>query len=902
MRSLAIATAAVAACVFAPVAAANTITVNTTDDVITGSGCSLRAAVVAANDNVATAGCPAGSGADTVSVPAGTYKFTRAGIFENAAKTGDLDISSALTIRGAGSGATVVDAQSLDRVIGIQGGGTVDLEAITLTGGHAPNGDKGPDFNGNPDTAGGNGTTGFDGGGILIDASQTTVTLTDVIVRNNVAGSGGSGGTGFGKDSTASSNDGNGGDGTGGNGGPPGFGGGIANHAKLVLVRSHVTDNAAGNGGNGGIGFAGKANFRAGNHNYGGDGGDGRGGDGGPGGTGGGIYSDTSVIVRSSVIASNKAGTGGNGGLSKGQDGRDATFQGEGGDGGESFAGSAGDGGRGGGLALNLAAGATNEITDTAISSNRAGTGGLAFSSTKAGTNNGGKGGNGAGDPGNGTGPYSAGVNGPGAGGSGGDGGSGGGVYVLGGALTVSRSLLTGNRAGNGTNGQTGQSGDFGEGGRVGVAVGVGFGGSGGKGGSGGGLAGVGPGATIADTTVDGNTAGSAGSGARGVTPDGSAEDPGSGGDAGVGGGLDGSGAKLTVTRATITTNALGTAGTTPEIANGSHNGAAPTGGALRGGGSTLLTASIVSDNAAPRCSGAIADGGSNIDFPADAGCPGTVADPFLGDLVDNGGPTLTRAIAPFSPALDSNTCSSSDQRGVARPTGARCDSGAYELALPVIADQGAVPAGTFAALHATVTPNGGTTSVAFEYGTSASYGTTTGAQSIAGGTTPRTVGGAITGLAPGTTYHWRTRATNEAGTALGPDQSFKTPGVAPAGGIKVVGAPQVAGDGSFLVMIVQVPSAGTLDASATAKVATKGKIAFKGKSTKTLKIGSFRAKPKKAGRVKIKLKFTRAARKILKKRSLKAAVKIKFTPKGKTKATTKTVTVKLPKTKKKRR
>src|SRR3954453_1281910 len=108
MRSLARAMAAVVAFVFAPVAAANTITVDTKDDVITGSGCSLRAAVVAANDDVATAGCPAGSGTDKVQVPGGTYKFTRAGIFENGSKTGDLDISSPLTIRGAGSGATVV--------------------------------------------------------------------------------------------------------------------------------------------------------------------------------------------------------------------------------------------------------------------------------------------------------------------------------------------------------------------------------------------------------------------------------------------------------------------------------------------------------------------------------------------------------------------------------------------------------------------------------------------------------------------------------------------------------------------------------------------------------------------------------------------------------------------------
>ena len=55
--------------------------------------------------------------------------------------------------------------------------------------------------------------------------------------------------------------------------------------------------------------------------------------------------------------------------------------------------------------------------------------------------------------------------------------------------------------------------------------------------------------------------------------------------------------------------------------------------------------------------------------------------DPLLGPLSDNGGPTLTMALLPGSPAIDAGTavCVSTDQRGVTRPQGAACEIGAYE-------------------------------------------------------------------------------------------------------------------------------------------------------------------------------------------------------------------------------
>lgn len=61
------------------------------------------------------------------------------------------------------------------------------------------------------------------------------------------------------------------------------------------------------------------------------------------------------------------------------------------------------------------------------------------------------------------------------------------------------------------------------------------------------------------------------------------------------------------------------------------------------------------------------------------AGVPPIVADPLLGPLQNNGGPTETRAPLPGSPAIGARTagCSGVDQRGVARTK--PCDLGAYE-------------------------------------------------------------------------------------------------------------------------------------------------------------------------------------------------------------------------------
>lgn len=87
---------------------------------------------------------------------------------------------------------------------------------------------------------------------------------------------------------------------------------------------------------------------------------------------------------------------------------------------------------------------------------------------------------------------------------------------------------------------------------------------------------------------------------------------------------------------------------------------------------------------------------GRNIDSGTDCLLSDTLAgeadqantNPMLGPLQNNGGPTMTLALAPGSPARDKVPdsgagCPGTDQRGVPRPQGPACDIGAFELQVP---------------------------------------------------------------------------------------------------------------------------------------------------------------------------------------------------------------------------
>lgn len=87
------------------------------------------------------------------------------------------------------------------------------------------------------------------------------------------------------------------------------------------------------------------------------------------------------------------------------------------------------------------------------------------------------------------------------------------------------------------------------------------------------------------------------------------------------------------------------------------------------------------------------------------------------------------------------------------------------------------------ATLNGLLTDDGGEAcDVWFEYGTDTGYGTSTSVQS--GFITGQSFSAVVTGLLPGTVYHYRAAARNSYGTSYGSDMSFVTPAlVLPATG-----------------------------------------------------------------------------------------------------------------------
>ncbi len=78
------------------------------------------------------------------------------------------------------------------------------------------------------------------------------------------------------------------------------------------------------------------------------------------------------------------------------------------------------------------------------------------------------------------------------------------------------------------------------------------------------------------------------------------------------------------------------------------------------------------------------------------------------------------------------------------------------------------------AILNGTVNPNGLTTTVAFQYGKRANYGSITANRTYTGNTT-QSVSVRIPRLRPNTTYHFRLVETNNGGASYGSDRTFRT-------------------------------------------------------------------------------------------------------------------------------
>ena len=115
---------------------------------------------------------------------------------------------------------------------------------------------------------------------------------------------------------------------------------------------------------------------------------------------------------------------------------------------------------------------------------------------------------------------------------------------------------------------------------------------------------------------------------------------------------------------------------------------------------------------------------------------------------------------------------------------------------------------GNSATLNGTVNANGASTDVTFEYGTSATYGTTVNAtQSPLTGSTDTAVSYPLASLLPNNTYHFRAVGTNTGGTVNGLDATFTTPC---AGAITVTNAND-SGPGSLRQAIAGVCAGGTI-------------------------------------------------------------------------------------------
>ena len=88
-------------------------------------------------------------------------------------------------------------------------------------------------------------------------------------------------------------------------------------------------------------------------------------------------------------------------------------------------------------------------------------------------------------------------------------------------------------------------------------------------------------------------------------------------------------------------------------------------------------------------------------------------------------------------------------------------------------------PVSSVAPTSATVTgnvdPNGAATTWYVEYGTTTGYGSKTGSANAGSGTSTVPVSASLTGLKPGTTYHYRVVATSSAGTSNGADGILTT-------------------------------------------------------------------------------------------------------------------------------
>ena len=167
---------------------------------------SLRAAIMESN---------ALAGPDAIFIPAGIYTLTRAGRNEDAASTGDLDITGSLSIVGASAAVTTINGGQLDRVFDVAAGKIVQISGLTITGGKQTG--RGLETTGDPQGGGAIHNTGLlsladvvfdsntaeDSGGAILSLPNAPLTVTRTTFRgNSTSGEGSFGGAVYTSEST----------------------------------------------------------------------------------------------------------------------------------------------------------------------------------------------------------------------------------------------------------------------------------------------------------------------------------------------------------------------------------------------------------------------------------------------------------------------------------------------------------------------------------------------------------------------------------------------------------------------------------------------------------------------------------------------------------------------------
>src|SRR3954447_22585126 len=200
----------------------------------------------------------------------------------------------------------------------------------------------------------------------------------------------------------------------------------------------------------------------------------------------------------------------------------------------------------------------------------------------------------------------------------------------------------------------------------------------------------------------------------------------------------------------------------------------------------------------------------------------------------------------------------STDIDGNARTLGQATDMGADEFVPPPVVTTGAASNVTKSSADVSgfVNPERLATTYHFEYGTTTAYGTSTPTADAGAGTADVPATSTLTGLAPGTTYHYRLVATNAAGTTPGADMAFATQS-APGGGGGTGAGPHFIGP---LKLAANVTF--TLDRAATVRFTVERRTVGRRSGKRCVKATKKNRKAKRCTRyVRLKGRLDRASK-----------------------------------------